>query len=61
MLKSYKNLDRETRRALSEALKLLLRTGAKNVLESAQNEQEREFERLRAALRQQKENVLQKR
>ena len=57
ILKSYKSLDRETREALSGALKLLLRIGAKNVLESAQGEQEKEMERLRATLRQQKKKL----
>ena len=60
ILKSYKSLDRETREALSGALKLLLRIGAKNVLESAQGEQEREMERLRATLRQQKKKLPEK-
>ena len=60
MLKSYKNLDRETRRALSGALGLLLRLGAKNVLENAQSEREKEMERLRAALRRQKEKLQEK-
>ena len=61
ILKSYKSLDRETREALSGAFRLLLRLGAKNVLESAQEEQEQEMERLRDALRQQKKKLSEKR
>ena len=60
ILKSYKNLDRETREALSGALKLLLRLGAKSVIESAQEEQEQEMEHIRAALRRQKKKLLDK-
>ncbi len=60
ILKGYKSLDRETREALSGALKLLLRIGAKSVLESAQEEQEKEMERLRATLRQQKKKLPEK-
>ena len=60
ILKSYKSLDRETREALSGAFKLLLRLGAKNVLESAQEEQEKEMERLRATLRRQKKKLSEK-
>ena len=61
ILKSYKSLDRETRDALSDSFKLLLHMGAKSVLESAQGEQEREMEQLRAALRQQKKKLPEKR
>ena len=61
ILKSYKSLDRETREALSGAFKLLLRIGAKSVLESAQGEQEREMEQLRATLRRQKKKLSEKR
>ena len=61
ILKSYKSLDRETREALSGAFRLLLRLGAKNVVENAQGEQEKEMERLRAALRQQKKKLPEKR
>ncbi len=61
MLKSYKNLDRETRRVLSEAVKLLLRLGTKNMLESAQSEQEKELEHLRRKVEEQKQKLLEKR
>ena len=57
ILKGYKSLDRETREALSGAFGLLLRLGAKNVLESAQEEQEKEMERLRAVVRRQKKKL----
>lgn len=61
MLKSYKNLDRETRRVLSEAVKLLLRLGTKNMLESAQSEQAKELEHLRRKVEEQKQKLLEKR
>ena len=61
ILKGYKSLDRETREALSGALKLLLRLGAKSVLEGAQEEQEKEMEQIRAALRRQKRKLPEKR
>ena len=61
MLKSYKNLDRQTRSALSDAFKLLLRMGTKNVLESAQEEQEKELEHIRSIVQQQKKRLLEKR
>lgn len=60
ILKGYKSLDRETREALSGAFRLLLRIGAKSVLESAQEEQEREMERLRATVRRQKKKLSEK-
>lgn len=60
ILKGYKSLDRETREALSGALKLLLRIGAKSVLENAQDEQEKEMEQIRTALRRQKKKLLEK-
>lgn len=60
ILRGYKSLDRETREALSGALKLLLRLGARSVLESAQDEQEKEMEHIRAALRRQKKKLTEK-
>ena len=60
ILKGYKSLDRETREALSGAFKLLLRIGAKSVLESAQEEQEKEMERLRATLQRQRRKLTEK-
>ncbi|MDO4812479.1 MAG: DUF2974 domain-containing protein [Eubacteriales bacterium] len=60
MLKSYKNLDRETRRALAGAVKLLLRLGTKNMIEGAQTGSEREIEHIRRKLEEQKQKLLEK-
>ena len=61
LLKSYKNLDRETRRALAEAAKLLLRLGTKNVIEDAQAEREKETDHIRRKVEEQKQKLLGKR
>ena len=61
LLKSYKNLDRETRRALAEAVKLLLRLGTKNVIEDAQAEREKETDHIRRKVEEQKQKLLGKR
>ena len=58
LLKSYKNLDRETRRALAEAVKLLLRLGTKNVIEDAQAEREKETDHIRRKVEEQKQKLL---
>ena len=58
MLKSYKNLDRETRRALAGAVKLLLRLGTKNMIEGAQTGSEREIEHIRRKVEEQKQKLL---
>ena len=50
ILKSYKNLDRETRRALSGALALLLRVGAQSAVQDTRREGERELQELRKRL-----------
>ena len=60
MLKSYKNLDRETRRALAGAVKLLLRLGTKNMIEGAQTGSEREIEHIHRKLEEQKQKLLEK-
>lgn len=60
MLKSYKNLDRETRRALAGAVKLLLRLGTKNMIEGAQTGSEREIEHIRRKVEEQKQKLLEK-
>ena len=50
ILKSYKNLDRETRKALSGAIGLLLRIGAQGAMQDTRREGEREIAELRARL-----------
>lgn len=61
LLKGYKNLDRETRRALSGAVKLLLRLGTKNMIEGAQEEGGKEIEQIRRKVEEQKQRLLEKR
>lgn len=58
MLKTYKNLDRETRRMVSEAFKLLLRLGTKGFVQDAQEESGREFDALRRRLAEQYQKLL---
>ena len=60
MLKTYKNLDRETRRMMNEAFKLLLKLGTKNFVQDAQEESGREFENLRGKLAEQYQKLLEK-
>ena len=61
MLKTYKNLDRETRRMVSEAFKLLLRLGTKGFVQDAQEESGREFDALRRRLAEQYQKLLEQR
>ena len=61
MLKTYKNLDRETRRMMNEAFKLLLKLGTKNFVQDAQEESGREFENLRGKLAEQYQKLLEQR
>ena len=61
MLKTYKNLDRETRRMMSEAFKLLLKLGTKSFMLDAQEESGRELENLRKKLAEQYQKLLEQR
>ena len=61
MLKTYKDLDRETRRMVSEAFKLLLRLGTKGFVQDAQEESGREFDALRRRLAEQYQKLLEQR
>lgn len=61
MLKSYKGLDRETRRMLSEALGMLLKLGTKNLVQDAQETHGREREELRERLSEQYQRLLERR
>ena len=60
MLKTYKNLDRETRRMVGEAFKLLLKLGTRNFVQDAQEEGGREFDALRGRLAEQYRRLLEK-
>lgn len=60
LLKSYKNLDRKTRRVLADAVKLLLRLGTKNMIEGAQEESKKEIEHIRRKVEEQKQKLLEK-
>lgn len=60
MLKTYKNLDRETQRMLSDSLKLFFRLGTKNVVQGAQEERGREMEALRRRLSEQYRRILER-
>ncbi len=60
MLKTYKNLDRETRRMMNEAFKLLLRLGTRGFVQDAQEESGREFENMRRRLAEQYQKLLEK-
>ena len=61
MLKTYKNLDRETRRMVSEAFKLLFKLGTKNFMQGAQEEGGREIEQVKRKLTEQYQKLLERR
>lgn len=61
MLKTYKGLDRETRRMLSEALGMLLKLGTKNIVQDAQQTHSRELDELRLRLAEQYQKLLARR
>lgn len=61
MLKTYKNLDHDTQRMLSDSLKLFFRLGTRNVVQGAQEESGREFENLRRKLSERYQKILEKR
>lgn len=61
MLKTYKGLDRETRRMLSEALGMLLKLGTKNIVQDAQETHSRELDELRLRLAEQYQKLLARR
>lgn len=61
MLKTYKNLDRPTRRLLSETLGMLLRMGTKNLAQDARETHGAELDELRERLSEQYQRLLERR
>lgn len=60
MLKTYKNLDRESRRMVSDAFKLFFRLGTKNLVLDTQEEGGRELENLRRKISEQYQKLLER-
>ena len=60
MLKTYKNLDRETRSMVSEAFKLFFRLGTKNLVLDTQEEGSRELENLRRKISEQYQRLIER-
>lgn len=60
MLKTYKNLDRESRRMVSEMFKIFFRLGTKNFVLDTQEEGGRELENLRRRISEQYQKLLER-
>ena len=60
MLKTYKNLDREIRRMVSEMFKIFFRLGTKNFVLDTQEEGGRELENLRRRISEQYQKLLER-
>ena len=60
MLKTYKNLDRESRRMVSEMFKIFFRLGTKNFVLDTQEEGGRELEHLRRRISEQYQKLLER-
>ena len=60
MLKTYKNLDRESRRMVSEMFKIFFRLGTKNLVLDTQEEGGRELENLRRRISEQYQKLLER-
>ncbi len=60
MLKTYKNLDRESRRMVSEMFKIFFRLGTKNFVLNTQEEGGRELENLRRRISEQYQKLLER-
>ena len=61
MLKTYKNLDRESRRMVSEAFKLFFRLGTKNLVLDTQEEGSRDLENIRKKIAEQYQKLVERR
>ena len=60
MLKTYKNLDRETRRMVTEALMLFFRLSTKSFVLDTQEESSREIENIRRKISEQYQKLLER-
>ena len=60
MLKTYKNLDRESRRMVSEMFKIFFRLGTKNFVLDTQEEGGRELENLRRRISEQYQKIIER-
>lgn len=60
MLKTYKNLDRESRRMVSDAFKLFFRLGTKNLVLDTQEEGSREIENIRKKISEQYQKLVER-
>ena len=60
MLKTYKNLDRESRRMVSEMFKIFFRLGTKNFVLDTQEEGGREIENLRRRISEQYQKLIER-
>jgi len=60
MLKTYKNLDRETRRMVTEALMLFFRLSTKSFVLDTQEESNREIENIRRKISEQYQKLLER-
>ena len=60
MLKTYKNLDRESRRMVSEMFKIFFRLGTKNFVLDTQEEGGRELENLRRRISEQYQKLIER-
>lgn len=61
MLKTYKNLDRPTRRLLSETMGMLIRLGTRNLAQDARETHGAELDELRERLAEQYQRLLERR
>lgn len=60
MLKTYKNLDRETRRMVTEAFMLFFKLGTKNFVLDTQEESSREIENIRKKISEQYQKLVER-
>ena len=60
MLKTYKNLDRETRRMVTEAFMLFFKLGTKNFVLDTQEEGSREIENIRKKISEQYQKLVER-
>ena len=60
MLKTYKNLDRETRRMVTEALMLFFRLSTQSFVLDTQEESSREIENIRRKISEQYQKLLER-